>query len=179
MIPLSKLRKGFFFTEATLLFVLLHRGLIIWGYGQLEYNTFVNEAESIIRTGPAIGIICDDTTSCIYRDNVADFENFIGPDDSVFFLKTRGYDPLFYVQAGAGVSIFSTISNPTIHSNQIDYWRMYPYKAPTVIAIACYDGEITMVDRDSFIEIFELLEEQYIWVGDGTWWKFYRIKEEQ
>lgn len=176
MIPLFKFRKGSFFAGAILMFVLLHRGLIMWGYSQLVYNTFVNQMESIIRTGPALGIICDDTTSCIYRDNVADFERFIGRDDSVFFLRAKGYDPLYYVQAGAGVSISSTISSPTFEDYQIDYWEQYPYKAPTVIAIAGYGGAMH-VDRDEYITIFEWLEEHYVWAGDGTWWRFYRIKE--
>ncbi|MDE5589443.1 MAG: hypothetical protein K2J60_09970 [Acetatifactor sp.] len=176
IISLSKFRKGILFAGTLLMFVLLHRGLITWGYNQLSYNSFVNEAESIVRTGPALGIICDDTTSCIYRDNVADFEKFIERDDSVFFLMVKGYDPLYYVQAGAAISISSTISSPTYGKYQIEYWKRYSCKTPTVIAIACYDGKF-MIERYDYPEIFEWVEEHYDWVGDGTWWRFYRIKE--
>lgn len=176
IISLSKFRKGISFAGAILLFVLLHRGLMMWGYNQLSYNSFVNEAESIIRVGPAAGIICDDTTSCVYRDNVVDFERFIKQDDSLLFIKDYGYDPLCYVQAGADISISSTISSPTYGKYQIEYWKRYGYKTPTVIAIACYDGEF-MIEGYDFLAIFEWVEEHYDWVGDGSWWRFYRIKE--
>lgn len=176
MIPLSKLRGGAFFAGAVLMFVLLHRGLIMCGYSYLSYNVFVTQAESIVRTGPALGIIYDDVTNCIYRDNVADFQNFIEQGDSVFFLRNRGYDPMFYVQSGAGVSVSSTISSPRLGSYQVTYWEKYRYKTPSVIAVACYGGEI-MVDPQKYPEIFAWVEEHYEWAGDGTWWRFYRIKE--
>ena len=176
MIPLSKFKKGTFFIGSILLFILLHRGLIVWGYGELSYNSFVNEVESIVRMGPALGIMCDDNTSCVYRDNVADFEKFLRSDDIVFFMANRGYDPLFYVQAGSDVAISSTISSPTYGEKQIDYWRRYGYKTPTVIAVGCYDGVLS-VDRNAYLTMFEWVEEHYEWVGDGTWWRFYQIKE--
>lgn len=176
MIPLSKFRKGTFFAGAILLFILLHRGLIIWGYSELSYYSYVNEVESIVRTGPALGIFCDDNTSCVYRDNVADFEKFLRSDDTVFFMAHKGYDPLFYVQAGIDVAISSTISSPTYGEKQIDYWMRYGYKAPTVIAIRCYDGVFSL-DWGIHLTMFEWVEEHYEWVGDGTWWRFYRIKE--
>ena len=176
MIPLSKFRKGTFFAGAVLLFILLHRGLVVWGYSNLSYNSFVNEVESIVRTGPALGIICDDNTSCVYRDNAADFETFLRPDDTVFFMAHKGYDPLFYVQAGINVAISSTISSPTFGEKQIDYWNRYEYKAPTVVAIRCYDG-VYSLDWNTHLTMFEWVEEHYEWVGDGTWWRFYRIKE--
>lgn len=176
MIPLSRFRKGTFFTGAILLFVLLHRGLIVCGYSELSQNSYVNEIESIVRTGPALGIICDDNTSCIYRDNVADFQRFLKSDDTVFFMTNWIYDPLVYVQAGIDVAISSTISSPTYGEKQIDYWRRYGYKTPTVIAISCYDGVFSL-DRNAYLTMFEWVEEHYEWVGDGTWWRFYRIKE--
>lgn len=176
MIPLSKLNKGPFFTGAVLLFILLHRGLIVWGYGELSYNSYVNEVESIVRTGPALGIICDDNTSCVYRDNVSDFESFLRSDDIVFFMANWGYDPLFYVQAGIDVAISSTISSPTYGEKQIDYWGRYGYKAPTVIAIGCYNGVFSL-ERNTYLTMFEWVEDNYEWVGDGTWWRFYRMKE--
>lgn len=177
MIPLSKLRKGVFFAEVVLMLILLHRGLIIWGYSELSNNTFVTQMESIVRNGPALGIICGDSTSCIYRDNAVDFQNFIERDDSVFFIRDEWcYDALFYVQAGAGVSISSTISTPTFGSYQITYWEKYRSKIPSVIAVECYGGKMA-VDRQKYPEIFAWVEERYDWVGDGTWWRFYRIKE--
>ena len=173
MIPLSKFKEGNFFAGAIVLFILLHRGLIIWGYSELSQNSFVNEVESIVRTGPALGIVCDGTNSRVYRDNVDDFDRFLRSDDTVFFMADWRYDPLTYVQAGIGVAISSTISSPTFGEKQIDYWRRYEYKAPTVIAIRSYDN----LDRDIYSTMFEWVEENYEWVGDGTWWRFYRIKE--
>lgn len=176
MIVLPKFRKGTFFAGAVLLFIMLHRGLIVWGYSQLSYCTYVSDAESIVRTGPALGIISDDYTSCVYRDNVVDFEKYIRPDDSVLFLKENGFDPLVYVQAGVEVSISSTISSPTFDTWQIDYWNRYRYKMPTVVAVECYGGE-NMMFSHSHEAFFEWVEEHYDFAGDGTWWKFYRMKE--
>ena len=176
MIVLPKFRKGTFFAGTVLLFIMLHRGLIVWGYSQLSYRTYVSDAESIIRTGPALGIICDDYTSCVYRDNVVDFERYIRPDDSVLLLKDNGFDPLVYVQAGVEVSISSTISSPTFDTYQIEYWNRYRYKMPTVVAVECYGGE-NLTFGYSHQTFFEWVEEHYDFVGDGTWWKFYRIKE--
>ena len=176
MIALPKFRKGISFAGAVLLFIMLHRGLIVWGYSQLSYRTYVSEAESIIRTGPALGIICDDNTSCVYRDNVADFEKYISPEDSVLFLKDNGFDPLVYVQAGVDVSTSSTISSPTFDTYQIEYWNQYPYKMPTVVAVECYGGE-NMMFGYNHRAFFEWVEEHYDFAGDGTWWKFYRVKE--
>lgn len=178
MIALPKFRKGVFFAQAVLLFVLLHRGLIVWGYSQLSYNCFVNEIESIIRTGPALGIICDEHTSCVYRDNAADFERYIQSNDKVLFLMDWGYDPLFYVQAGEDISISSTISSPTFDQDQIDYWSRYPYKAPSIVAVACYDNELAL-DRYAYRAMLEWVEEHYECIGDGTWWRFYRIKTKE
>lgn len=176
MIVLPKFRKGTFFAGAVLIFVLMHRGLIVWGYSQLSYHSFVNEIESVIRTGPALGIVCDDYTGCVYRDNAVDFQNYIQPQDRVLFLMDWGYDPQFYVQAGAEVSVSSTISSPTFDQHQIDYWNQYSYKTPTVVAIACYGGELS-VKLYNYQTIFAWVEEHYDCVGDGTWWRFYRIKE--
>lgn len=174
MLPLSKLRGGTFFAGAALLFVLLHRGLIVYGYSELSCNSYVTEVESIIRTGPAAGIVCDETTSCIYRDNVPDFERFIKQEDSVLFIHDYS-DSLYYVQAGVGVSASSTISSPTFGSHQIDYWERYGHKTPTVIAIACYN-DVFRLEREAYPTIFEWVEANYDWVGDGTWWRFYRTK---
>lgn len=175
IIPLSKLKKGTFFAGAVLLFLILHRGWIVWGYSELSHNTFVSEVESIIRTGPAAGIISNDDTSGIYRDNVEDFKTFLRPDDELFLMADWEYDPLFYVQAGVDVAISSTISSPTYGEKQIDYWRRYAYKAPTLIAIGCYNGNFSM-DRNQYSSMFEWVEANYECVGDGTWWRFYRRK---
>lgn len=173
IIPLSKFRKGTSFAGAVLLFLLLHRGLIVWGYTELSIKSYVNEVESIIRTGPALGIISDYSTRRVYSDNVADFEKYLKSDDTVFFMADWGYDPLIYVQADLNVAISATISSPTYGEKQIDYWRRYEYKTPTVIAIRRYDN----LNRNAYLTMFEWIEENYEWVGDGIWWSFYRIRE--
>ncbi|MCM1027111.1 MAG: hypothetical protein NC432_11790 [Roseburia sp.] len=176
MIPLSRLRKGFFCAGAVLLFVLLHRGLITCGYNQVARHTFVSELESIVRVGPAAGILCDDNTSCVYRDNVTDFESFIEPEDSVYFIAWWGYDPLYYVQAGVDVSASSVISSPTYGEYQVDYWSRYDDKVPTVIAVTCYNDQL-MIAQHEWQAISEWMEGRYTWAGDGVWWRYYRVKE--
>lgn len=175
MIPLSKFRKGTFFAGAILIVILLNRGLMVWGYSQLSHNSFIIEAESMVRVGPALGIMCDDSTSCLFRDNAVDFERFIEAEDSVLFIKDYAYDPLVYVQAGVEIAISSTISSPTYDKMQIEYWERHEHKRPTIIAIAYYDGEI-MLNRYVYATILDWVEERYEPIGDGTWWRFYRIK---
>lgn len=173
-IPIYKLKNGFSFLVLTLLLIFSHRGLVTLGYGQSVDDGRIYEIENIIRNGPAKGIVCDLTTVHVHRDSEKDFNLYTSEEDTVLIVSEAFIDPAMYMLTDADIAAHSVICTPTYNEETEIYWEKYPYKKPTVIALSCPYGTLN-VDKDSYI--MKWTEENYDWVGDGYYWRFYRIKD--
>ncbi len=156
----------------TVLLVLFHRGMVVWGYGNTNSRVMlVTESQNIIRSGPAVGIICDHVTKNQAKMNQIDFKNNINADDKLFIIGGELIDPIDFVLAGCEVANYSTIDTPQYNESLEEYLKINPDKKPTVIAVSCWYGQL-MVPEDSYI--MQWVEENYTPVADGDYYRFYR-----
>lgn len=129
---------------------------------------------SVVRTGPAFGIITNDEGVCIERDSYPDWKKWIKPGDKVWIIGSV-VNTLGYLYEDVEVAGPSTMSTPTYSSAILEYWRLNPDKYPDVIVAECpYMENITfeLLTNDWFMT---WLEEEYQpeAVIAGTYWKYY------
>ncbi len=158
-----------------ILCILFHRGMVLWGYGNINNNVILTyEARNIIKSGAATGIVCDKDTRARSGAELEDFANFTNENDKVFVVGKWLYDPIIFVNHGAEISNYSTIDTPYYGESIDDYFRMNPDKTPTVIAVECSFGRLG-ISSDSFI--MKWMEEKgYKEAGEGSYWRFYRLR---
>ena len=172
-IPIEKAKKGIVFSFIILLLVFSHRSLVTVGYGQAVDDGRIYEIENIIRNGPAKGIVCDLLTVHIHRDSEKDFKLYTSEEDTVLIVSEPFIDPAMYMLTTADIAAHSVICTPTYNKESEKYWDKYPHKKPTVVALGCHYGTLH-IDKDSYI--MKWTEENYDFIGDGYYWRFYRIK---
>ena len=154
------------------LLVLFHRGMVVWGYGNTNERVMLTtEVQNIIRSGPAVGIVCDHMTKNQSLMNERDFDEYTNEDDKIFIVGGELIDPMDFLLAGCEISNYSTIDTPQYNESLEDYLALNPEKKPTVIAVSCWYGNL-MVPEDSYI--MGWVEENYAPVADGDYYRFYR-----
>ena len=154
------------------LLVLFHRGMVVWGYGNTNERVMLTtEVQNFIRSGPAMGIVCDHVTKNQSLMNERDFDEYTNEDDKIFIVGGELIDPIDFLLTGCEISNYSTIDTPQYNENLEDYLALNPEKKPTVIAVSCWYGNL-MVPEDSYI--MNWVEENYTPVADGDYYRFYR-----
>ena len=162
------------FLMAIVTLVMFHRGLVVWGYANKSDDWLVYEVESIVRSGPTVGVVCDYMTSVQIRDGARDHATYLGPDDSVLLVGWWIMDSTEYLLLnGADICNPTVIDTPIFNENLLTYQEVNPDKVPNVVAVSCWFGNL-MVDPNSWI--MNWVEENYEPVGDGSYWRYYRIK---
>lgn len=151
----------------------------IWGKGYTlragrGYNV-VPDTESIMKCGPAVGILSDYMNCYIYNCNYEDFQEYVKEDDVVLIVTnmvtSAGTTP--YMMAGAEVAHYSIVDPTAYDERLLTYWELYPQKSPNVIVVDCWYGELKE-SPDSWI--MRYIEESfgYNQVNDGRYVRFYR-----
>lgn len=128
---------------------------------------------SIVRSGPALGIISDEEGVCIQRDSYPEWKEKIQPGDKVWIIGGV-VNTLGYLYEDVEVAGPSTMSTPTYSSAVLDYWRLNPDKYPDVIIAESYLGELVYeLQTNTWLQSW--LEEEYQpeQVEDGIYWKYY------
>ena len=95
---------------------------------------------SIVRTGPALGIISDEEGVCIQRDSYPEWKEWIRSGDKVWIVGGV-VDTLGYLYEDVEVAGPSTMSTPSYSEAVLDYWRLNPDKYPNVVVVEGYRGE--------------------------------------
>lgn len=129
---------------------------------------------SMVRVGPAWGIISNEEGVCIERDSYPQWKEWIRPGDKVWIIGDPA-NTLGYLYEDVEVAGPSTISTPSYSSSLPEYWRLNPDKyPPDVIVAESYLGQPAYeLQNNAWLQSW--LEEEYRpeLIVDGTYWKFY------
>lgn len=129
---------------------------------------------SVVRTGPAFGIITNDEGAVIERDSYPEWKKWIRPGDKVWIIgsvvNTSGY--LYEDVEVAGPS---TMSTPSYNSAVLDYWRLNPDKYPDVIVAESpyQENMIYELLMNDWLQTWLTEEFQAELVEEGTYWKYF------
>ena len=153
--------------------ITMHRGLVVWGYANKGNIWMVQDVETIVRSGPSIGIVCDYMTYYQITCDAEDHNKFIAAEDSLLLVGSWLIDSMEFLLTDADISNYSTIDTPVYNEKWLDYLEHYPEKTPTVVAVSCMYGTM-QVPETSWI--MQWINENYEAVGDGRYWRYYRSK---
>lgn len=153
--------------------VTMHRGLVVWGYSNKGNVWMVQDVQTIVRSGPSAGVVCDYMTYYQITYDAEDHNQFVTPEDSLLLVGGWLIDSMEFLLTDADISNYSTIDTPVYNEKLLDYLEIYPEKKPTVVAVSCSYGTM-MVPETSWI--MQWVNENYETVGEGRYWRYYRAK---
>lgn len=156
------------------LLVIFHRGLCVMGYSAEKGSGLLFDAENIIRCGPAKGIVASVEICNKAKADKKEWPQYMDEKDSCLAVGSWIIDSSVYMNTSAQIGNYSMIDTTTYDAMLLKYWKMYPQKIPTVIAVAGYEGHSVLSDT-SFMQ--EWINANYDFAGNGTFWIFYRIKK--
>ena len=154
--------------------VTVHRGLVVWGYANKGNVWMVQDVQTIVRSGPSAGVVCDYMTYYQITCDAEDHRQFVSPEDSLLLVGGWLIDSMEFLLTDADISNYSTIDTPVYNERLLDYLEAYPEKRPTVVAVSCFYGQMQVSDTSW---IMQWVNENYEAVGDGRYWRYYRAKE--
>ena len=132
---------------------------------------------SIVRTGPALGIISNEEGVCIQRDSYPEWKEYIRPGSKVWIVGSV-VDMLGYLYEDVEVAGPSTMSTPSYNEAIREYWRINPDKYPDVIIAEGYLGEISYeLSGNQWLLSFIEEDFQPEYVVYGTYWNYYFRKK--
>ena len=159
--------------------------LVVWcftavvgkGYtlrGSSNYNN-VLQSGGIMKHGPAIGTISNYFISYVYNCDYEDWQREIQDGDKVMIVvdQINNLGTIQYLFRNVQISHFSVV-NPTAYDERLlEYWEMFPEKAPNVIIVDCWYGQL-MIDSDNWIMQYIENEFGYTEVTDGRYIRIFR-----
>lgn len=157
------------------LWLMAHRMLTVYGYINVNGEYLLTDVENIVRVGPNLGIVTSLDKCNQSRYGMEDFRNNVKEGEKVFLVEDSWYDPIAYLFAHNQVSAYSTIDTPVYDESILDYWTLYPEKEPDVIAVKAWAG-VEDIDPTCWFDGY--LREHYELCGQGTYWHFYRKKQD-
>lgn len=128
---------------------------------------------AIIRRGPAMGIITNESGAAMQRDSMAEWSKYIKENDTIWILG-EPVDTLGYLYENVEVGAPSVMSTPTYNSELLYYWEINPEKYPDVIILSSSFGELSwgLLKNEWLMEWIER-EYQANTVIDGHYWRYY------
>lgn len=132
---------------------------------------------SIVRTGPALGLISNEDGVCVQRDTYPEWRELIRPEDNVWIIGSV-IDTLQYLYNDAHVAGPSTMSTPSYNNAVPEYWRLNPDKFPDVVVAEGYLGNLADELKRN-VWLMDWLENEYqpACTVDGTYWIYYFREE--
>ncbi|MBR3468594.1 MAG: hypothetical protein IKH28_02750 [Lachnospiraceae bacterium] len=130
----------------------------------------LGNAENYVRKGPLFGVVTSLNACNEMKYGIAEWEENIKVTDQVLIIQEFGLDPIWYLVTDFGVGTYSVINTPYYSEDMKEYWKAYPQKEPTVLAVPCYQGlESTGMPK----WLYEKRENEYDLKYKGTYWNFY------
>lgn len=132
---------------------------------------------SIVRVGPALGLISNEGGVCVQRDSYPEWQELIRQDENVWIVGSV-IDNMQYLYGNARVAGPSTMSTPTYSSEVLEYWRLNPDKYPDVVVAEGYMGEL-VYELKGNQWLMDWLKEEYrpACTVEGTYWIYYFREE--
>ena len=135
----------------------------------------VLDTRGIMKNGPAVGIMSDYMFAYIYNSNYEDFTANIEEGERVMIVTnlifSAGTTPYMFVDAE--ICHYSIVDPTAYDERLVEYWELYPDKAPDVIVVDCWYGQL-MEPADNFIMTYIEEEFGYTEVVDGKYVRFYK-----
>lgn len=141
-------------------------------YGRSQICSLKDDL-SIIRSGPAFGIITDEAGAARQRDSVKEWGQFVKPGDTIWIIG-EPVDTLGYLYEDVEVGAPTVMSTPTYNEKLLYYWEINPDKYPDVVIVASSFGELSWeVLQNEWL--MNWLEDEYCadTVTDGAYWRYY------
>ncbi len=139
-----------------------------------DYSNIL-QSGGIMKKGPAAGTISNYIRSYIYNADYEDWQVYIQDGDRVLIVVklVQNLDTIQYLFKDVEVSHYSVV-NPTAYDQRLpEYWALYPEKAPNVIIVDCWYGELKEAP-DSWIMDYIENDFGYTQVNDGKYIRIYR-----
>ena len=183
MIPIGKVlemqfqKKTSVYVKYSLLILMLtvtvfQRGFMFKASSSSGYNLF--DLGGVIKSGPEKGIVTEYFVAYNKNQSMLDWSKYVRPGDRLLMVGDGTVDTINYLYEDIVISNPSSISTPTFTEEILEYWKVYPEKFPSVIAVSCWFGQMH-VPEDAWI--MEWIQENYqpCEVQDGMYWRFYRL----
>lgn len=149
--------------------VIMHRGLVIWGYSNSSGKTMVYEIENYIRNGATKYILCDTKTANYNNEIMREFHENINPNESYLLINSWLYDPAILLINEGNICNPNVTDTPCYNETLLKYMEIYPSKTPSVIAVSqsvpVYSEEVRL-----------WIEENYFPYIEGLFYRYYRKK---
>ncbi len=134
----------------------------------------VFETRGIMKNGPAAGILSDYMFAYIYNCNYEDFQMYVPEEEKILMvtnlLFSAGTTP--YMFNNSEICHYSIVDPTAYDERLVEYWKLYPQKAPNVIVVDCWYGQLMELE-DSFILDYIENEFEYSKAIDGRYVRFY------
>lgn len=157
---------------ATCITVVVGKGYTFRG-GREYYSVF--DTGGIMKHGPAAGIMADYMCAYIYNSNYEDFTANIEEGEQVMIVTnlvfSAGTTPYMFQESE--ICHYSIVDPTAYDERLIEYWTIYPDKAPDVIVVDCWYGQL-MEPADNYIMTYIEEEFDYTEVIDGKYVRFYK-----
>lgn len=139
-----------------------------------DYSNIL-QSGGIMKKGPAAGTISNYIRAYIYNKDYEDWQMYMEDGDKVLIVVNlvQNLDTVQYLFKDVEISHYSIV-NPTAYDQRLlDYWTLYPEKAPNVIIVDCWYGDLKE-DPDSWIMNYIENDFGYSQVNDGNYIRIYR-----
>lgn len=154
------------------LVTLMFRNVYIIRPMQGDVSTILHIA-SIVKEGPAIGIVSEYMGPYIQNESIKEWEQYIQDGQSIYLIG-GALDTLGYLYADTEIAAPSLVPTPGYNEAIITYWETNPEKYPDVIVASCWYGQMNSeLTEDSWI--MQWIEEEYqpAYYVDGKYWRYY------
>ena len=141
--------------------------------GREQLCSIVDTDMSLIRSGPAKGMITDDAAARKQQISYEEFKAFV-PKGSKIWIADGVVDTLGYLYDDYYVATPSSISDPKYLPGYENYWRENPDKTPDVIICGAYNGELSydLLSNEWFMYYLENVYKPARYT-DGVFWRYY------
>lgn len=149
--------------------VILHRGIVVWGYGQINGRTYITKMNNYVRNGPTKYIIADRETANRTRNAEAEFKTYLPENSNALLLNNWVYDPVIYMFLPGQICNPNVTDTPHYSKETLTYFTYYPQKTP----------EYVVVDKGTSYfnsEISEWLNDNFEIYAEGEAYTFFRAK---
>lgn len=157
---------------ATCITILVGKGYTFRS-GREYYSVF--DTKGIMKHGPAVGILSDYMFAYIYNANYEDFTANVEEGEQVMIVTnlifSAGTTP--YMFRDSEICHYSIVDPTAYDERLVEYWKLYPEKAPDVIVVDCWYGEL-MEPADNYIMTYIEEEFGYTETVDGKYVRFYK-----